>query len=727
MTEAMARQASGRPGQVSRLFSAAVGMTVICALAISFAISFAAFVYSGPLPSHLSTGVGLSLLGVIAMPVIAAFTASYRGGIFHAQDIPAVLLGGAAVGMTAQLGGESYEAFASVATLVGVATLATAAALFAASRFRLGLLARFMPYPVIGGFLAASGFLLVMGALSMMVKAPLSIWDPAPLWEAGAVARWGPWLVFSAVTVAAVRLSGSALMLPLALLLGALGFYGMLWAAGIDLATASDRGLLLGPFEGEGFLDGISAEIPLRADWGLILQQAPSVAAIAGVTVLGLLLNASGLEVALERDIDLDRELKSGALANLAAGVTGGFPGFHLVGETLLAAKTGITGVAGSIAVALAAAVTLCFGASLVAVFPIGLAAAVVTFLGIDMLYEWLWVQRRRLPLSDMAIIGLILVTAAALGFVEALCVGLLAAALMFVVSYAGIDVVRLRTDGAVRRSTVERGVDHAELLADLGRGTRIYQLGGFLFFGTANRLLDSIRAEFEAPDRPRRVVFDLSRVAGLDSSAALALLRIGDLCRSHEAELVLCGCSQPVMDRLAASGLLELAAVRETLDDALTQIEARLLEGAAAEAQERTVTEAMAQAAPGLDLSAFTERQTLEAGETLIAEGTRATTMYEVTGGQLRAEVTGPGGARKTVGRFLPGALIGEIAAYADVPRTATIVAERRATLVKISMEKIPETDAGRAAAAALHRDAARRLAVRLMRMTDLVRNMGA
>ncbi len=727
MTEPITRPEALRHANIFQMASAGIGLVVLSALSVSFAISFAAFVYSGPLPAHLSAGVGLSLLGVTLMPIVAAFTSSYRGVVFHAQDVPAVLLGGAAIAVTAGMeGGETGTAFATVATLIAVATLVTAATLFAAARLRLGLLARFMPYPVIGGFLAATGFLLLTGALGMMVKDTVSVWNLAPLWQPGALVRWLPWLLFSAVTVALVRTSDNAFMLPAALLLGGLGFFGLLWLLGLDLGAASAAGLLLGPFDSGNFLSGISPDILVQADWGAIVQQAPTVIAIAGVSAMGLLLNASGLELALGRDIDFNRELASGARSNLAAGLMGGFPGYHLMGETLLAHRIGITGVLAGITVALASVLTLWFGAKLIAAFPIGLAASVIAFLGIDLLYEWLWVQRRRLPLQDMAIIALILVTAATLGFIEALSVGLLAAALLFVFSYAGVDAVGLRTTGAVRRSAVERGVRQAARLAEEGHRTRIYELRGYLFFGTANRLLEDVRADFAAPPAPDRMVFDLTRMTNLDTSATLALARTADLCRAQGAEFVLCGLSDPVAERLAASGMLAGITLRKSLDEALTVIEAEILADLSDEPLEHTILDAMAAASPDLDLGAFSDRVHLAAGEVLIAEGTRATELYQVTGGQLRAEVIGLDGKPRVVGRFLPGALIGEIAAYAGVPRTATIVVEHEATLLRIQIDHIPRTHAGSTAAAVLHSYAARSLAYRLMRMTDLVRNAG-
>jgi sulfate permease, SulP family len=709
---------------LSRIASAFMAVFVLAALSISFAISFAAFVYTGPLAVHLSKGIGLALLGSIAMPLIVAQTASYRGTICHAQDVPAILLAGAAATIAAATAVTAPEStFATVATMIGVSTLFTGAVFYAAGRFRLGALARFIPYSVIGGFLAATGFLLFMGSLSMVVKDNVTIWTVSRLFESGTPVLWLPWMGFSVAAVVAVRISRSSLMLPAILFLGVIGFYSVIWLAGLDLSDATDKGLLLGPFDVGDFLHGVSPGIPVQADWGLILEQTATIVAVAAVAVVGLLLNASALEVALGQEFDFEHDLKSVGIANLAAGSTGGFVGYHLLGETLLASRMGLAGPLAGMAVALASAFTLFFGASAIGAFPVGLAASVIAFLGIDLLYDWLWVQRRRLPASDMAIIGLILVTAAAVGFLEALVVGLLSAAIMFIVSYAGIDVVRLRSDGAVRRSSVERGRDDLSRLVRKGHETRIFELGGFLFFGTASRLLESLRIEFESENSPKYVIFDLSRVTGVDSSAAFAFFRMGDLCLRNGAEFALTGIPDKIGGLLETTGQPIAATIYRTLDDALLAIETRQLERTTSDGEVENVLDKLSADYPELDTSEFAERLIVKQGAALVTEGGKSTPIFQLLSGQLRAEISGGDGGNLVVARFVPGALVGEIAYYAGVPRTAAVLADTDSEVLKIDLDRIPKSLDGRAAAADLHRLAAGYLARRLMRMTELFR----
>lgn len=715
------------PG-LSLMLRKAVALGLLAVLAVSFAISFAALVYSGPLVDHVSVGIGLAILGIVAMPLIAGMTSSYRGMQCHVQDFPSVLIAGAALTAATTLAAESHEVLPTIVALVGATTLVTGLGLYAGGRLRLGALARFVPYSVIGGFLAATGYLLVAGALSMMVKDSVSLLSWGPLFEEGALALYLPWLVFSIGTVAALRLVRWDMTLPVCIIAGFMGFYGVLLACGIDLEEAGAQGLLLGPFTSGNFLEGLSPSMALEVRWDVILREAPTILAILLMSFLGLLLNASGLELSLGRDLDFERELKSAGAANVAAGLSGGLVGYQQLGETILSTRLGVTDLSGALAIAGGALLTLLFGAQAVGAFPVGLAAAVIAILGFDLLYEWLVVQRRRLPAGDFLIVILILFTAATVGFLEALVVGLMAATLLFIVSYAGVDVVRFRTSGATRRSTVERSRPEMARLSTLGKKTEIFELGGFIFFGTAHRLFDTLRETFRSPAPPRHVVFNLARVTGGDTTARLAVVRVADLCRRNGADLVLAGVP-------ADLGWLveDLPEVRlfPTIDSALVALEDAILTEAgqpthAPEEDEEDIVAWLERLHPGVDVSLFTEKVMLREGEMLIREGDTSTAIYQLCTGELRAEVAAVSGGRLVVARFRPGALVGEIAHYARVPRTAAVVAEAPSAVLRIDIDRIPDTPDGRALAADLHRRAAGHLALRLMRMTNMVREAG-
>ncbi len=201
---------------------------------------------------------------------------------------------------------------------------------------------------------------------------------------------------------------------------------------------------------------------------------------VALLTILGTLLNATGLELALTRDLDLEKDLRATGIANIAGALGGGMPGYQMIPHTLLGQRMGLRSVLPGLSAAAGCLLIFIYGATLLSALPAGLFVAVIAYLGLDLLITWLWVRRRQFSLTDYALVLLILAVAATIGFFEALGIGILAAAAMFIVSFARVNVVRLRSTLASRRSLVERGERRGQLPhADRppGRGDRTQRL----------------------------------------------------------------------------------------------------------------------------------------------------------------------------------------------------------------------------------------------------------
>ncbi|MBW0159136.1 SulP family inorganic anion transporter [Sedimentimonas flavescens] len=712
--------------QPGALLAVAVAMSVIAILTVSFAIAFASIIYTGPLAAYAHQGIGLALLGGILLPIVAALLSSYRGIVSHLQEVPAVLLSISAASIMAKASSPDIG-FASVVTFIGFTSIITGLVIYLAGSLKLGFVARFIPYSVIAGFLAATGLLLVLGALAMITKQEVSVVHLARIFGPGMPATWLPWMGFGLGAVALTRLIKHSLVLPGIIVLAASAFYLVLFIRGVSIEQAGQMGLLIGPFEGADLLEGLSPTLALEADWNAILAQMPTIFAVASMALLGLLLNVSGIEISIGRELNPERELKALGVGNVLTGLTGGSISYHLLGETTLANKMGVTGLAAPFAVAISSASVLFFGASLIGNLPVGLMGGIVAYLGFDFLYEWVWKKREKLPAADRVVILLIVAIAGSVGFLTAFSVGLILATVLFVVSYAGIDIVRLRSTGAVRRSSVERGAEDLARLEVEAADVVIYELAGFLFFGTANGLYERINNEIHCGAPPRHVILDFRGVKGLDTSASFALTRIAALLDRSGLELTLTGLSPKVKaDVLRPSDFPDRVTIMGTLDDALMQIEAGILSDVVPEGSPEEILNALSERYPSFDFSTFASVVSLAPGETLFVQGAASNEVFRLVSGVLRAEATSGDGQPLLIARFLPGAIIGEIAYYADIPRTASMRADTKAVALRFDLDRIADTPDGLRLANEFHREAARHLALRLNRMTLLLRQAG-
>ena len=129
-------------------------------------------------------------------------------------------------------------------------------------------------------------------------------------------------------------------------------------------------------------------------------------------------------------------------------------------------------------------------------------------------------------------------------GFFQGIIVGILIGVVVFVVEYSRTEVVKYTTSGADFHSTVARPERHTELLEAVGEQIWILRLQGFVFFGTANKLLASIRERVDDLEIQslRYLLLDFKDVKGVDSSAVLGFLRMQMLAHERDFCVVLTG-----------------------------------------------------------------------------------------------------------------------------------------------------------------------------------------
>lgn len=164
-----------RPGRW--LAPLAAGL-ILGAVETVLAVAFAAFVFGGLLAGRLDEGIGLYLAAAGLTLALFAWRGGARGVVGSVQDAATAVLAlvaSAAATKAADLarvavmaGVHDFEApdiFLTVVAATLVVTVLCGVAFLALGSFRLGNVVRFVPYPVVGGFLAGTGWLLLTGGI----------------------------------------------------------------------------------------------------------------------------------------------------------------------------------------------------------------------------------------------------------------------------------------------------------------------------------------------------------------------------------------------------------------------------------------------------------------------------------------------------------------------------------------------------------------------------------
>ena len=528
---------------------------------------------------------------------------------------------------------------------------------------------------------------------------------------------WLPAFAFGVILLVAVRLIKRPLVIPAVLGIGLLLFAIGMLVTGSTIDSAREGRWLLGPLESARWQPWTLRALS-GADWSAVLGQWAGIATAVFVAVIAILFNVSGTEVVLHRDLDTNRELRDAGFLNVISGALGGIPGYHALSLTALAERMSVNArVAGLIAATVPLAAVV-FGAAVIELIPRMIVGGVLVFLGLAFLVEWVWDKRKALPPLEYGVVLVILAAVIARGFLPGVVLGLVLAVVLFVVNYGRIELVREVAFGETYHSNVDRPPAERAVLRTMGDLVQILRLNGFVFFGSANGLLERIRKRVEAAPL-RFLVIDLRRVTGVDSSGVVAFVKVMHLAEANGFELVFTGASDQVRKQLGQGGVVESEGIvrfEPDLDRGLQRCEEGLLEGAAAEplVVADGSSDGLAGMPPGL--RTYLERRELPEGTVLIRQDEQPDDVFVLESGRLSVETVTPEGTRMRLRTLRPGVVVGEMAMYTGVPRSADVVAETPSVVLRLSRESIERVEAADPAlAAALHRWLATTLSERL------------
>jgi SulP family sulfate permease len=664
-------------------------------------IAFAALIFAGPLAAGFGMGVGVILLSSVVMALWIALRSRYPSSIGQVQEASIAILASAVAVATAQLEFAPEEVKVATAfAILGSSALMTGIVFWGFGFLRFGRLVRFMPYPVVAGFLAGSGWLLIQGAV-MMVIADRSLVDLLVRPEGQqALANLYVAVVFAVVMVFALRRSTSPLTMPLILLAGGLLFYGMLMLIGADSDQARAMHWLPALPQGTGLALPQPLNVVSSADWTVVLQALPAIISVSLLGMVGLLLNTSGLEVATRQEIDADAELRTTGIANILAGGFGGAPGYAGLSMTLLANRMGARARSVGIATALMLALMLPFAGDLAGAMPTFVAAGLMLALGVELLHDWLWRTRRQLPRIEWLVVLAIPLGMAAFGFIGGMALGLALSIVTFVYNYARLSVIRVNASLRDRKSSIDRPPAENSLIEFEGEQVQVLELQEFLFFGTAEQVIDAIRKRMQDRTRLslRFVVIDFRRVSGMDAAAAATFVKLRNLLAGSEVELVFSSLTADIEQALIRNGIDFVAdpmvAGERDLDHALERCEERLISEISREETWQDIEDYFVQTiGPSTrlkDLVASMQEIRLEPGDRFIRAGEPGDDLFLLWTGRAKVEAVLGNGRRLRLRTVKPGVVLGEIAIYRGGPRTADVVAEVPSTVYRLASRQL-------------------------------------
>ncbi|WP_235510341.1 SLC26A/SulP transporter family protein [Burkholderia sp. lig30] len=670
---------------------------------LCYAVGYGSMMFSGSLARYLVNGMPAILISCAVVMLVVSMTSSIRFSIGGPESNVIAILVGVTTGVATDIkahGGASPVILATVLATIALSSIVTGVLLYALGASRRSTVIQFLPFPVIGGFLAGTGYLILSGAFRMLTGDSLH-WSTLGRLAALRWVEWLPSVVVCATLLVVSRRLRSVALLPIGLTAGLVVFYFGLDIAGISIDDARHAGLLFTP-EPLSALQ-LPAMLPgASIDWPVIVRHLPEFLVIAVVAAIAILLNVTGIGLATGEDTDFNRELRAAGIANVVTAAFGGVVGYQSLSRSLLNRRAGANSRAGGIAGALACLALIGLFPGVLAWFPKPVMVGLQLYLAVGLLNEWLIGAYRKLGRAEYLLILLILVVIVAQGVVAGVLLGIVAACVLFVVNYSRVSVVRSEFDGGGRHSNVERSIDDVQLLNDHAAHVVGTCLQGFLFFGTSNSVLRRVRERLDAAHtpRPRFVVVDFRQVDGLDASTSLTFRKLKQYCEATDVTLVLTALPAREREMLARAGVLsDTVKAFDDIDAGLEWTESSLLAALkpplqAGEPNLRSELKAHFSPEALRKLSARLDQQILAAGELLFAQGAPGNSVYIVERGRVTVSLPLAGGKAIRLRSFGGGTIVGEMALYTQKPRSADVRADEPTVVRRLSLDALRQLE---------------------------------
>tara|TARA_B100000686_G_scaffold355382_1_gene474107 strand:- start:20547 stop:22733 length:2187 start_codon:yes stop_codon:yes gene_type:complete len=671
--------------------------TINAIVCIVSAMALAALIFTGPLADYLSQGIGILLMGTVIFAILSAITSTYPL-IFNApQDIPIAILALMAAtivsGPNNNLTGEQAYQFIFVA--IGLTSLIVGIFFYILGKFKLGELVRYIPFPVVGGFLAGTGWLIVKFAFTMMTDLDLNIPNMLIIFNNDVFILWFPGFVFAVFLLIANRYFNHYLLTPGILFGSIILFYIIMFAQGFNYTILEKNGYLLGPFPDGGLFPGLPTKYVYSFQWDLFFVHLPAIGTMMILNAVSVLFNYSGLELIVKEDFDLNKELRLTGYNNIIAGLAGTPAGYMTLSETSMSYNLGARSRLPSIIVALFCLITLVFGAKILSIFPKIILGGLLLNLGLEFLMEWLYDTKKRLQKTDYFVIVLILIVIGSIGFLEGIIIGLLLSIALFVINYSKVEVIKHQLTGKTFSSNVERSNHLKQILVDNGEEINILPLQGFIFFGTANRLLQKVQERLDRQEliTMRYLVFDFRQVTGLDSSAINSLNKLQIMAENSKFKVLFCGLNIEMESQMKIEGLFSednhYIMVFDDLDHGLEWCEEQIINKVKPHMNDLAgLNDGYSFKNKFHSIEEYFETKKISAGTILIKQGKNPGGITFIESGEITVELKTDSDKTIRLKTLGPGTVIGEVSLYLGTKASASVLTNTDCTVFFLSQD---------------------------------------
>ncbi len=673
-------------------------------VALPSSIAFGVLVFSVISPQMVGEGALVGMIGAAAMGLAAPLFGRTPALVSAPCAPAAAILSGLAIELVHH-GMDAHR----ISGLLALTALLAALLQVLYGLLKCGRLIKYIPFPVVSGYLSGVGVIIALGQLPKLLGLPKGVGLEQGLMSPE-VWQWQG-IVVGLVTISAMLIAPRITQkIPAAImgLIAGIVSYFVLGLFAPSLLSLDANSLVIGPIGASAsFFATVGGrfqsvlEISME-DLRLVAYSAMALSALLSIDTLK---TCVVLDALTKNRHDSNRELLGQGMANLVSFMTGGMPGAGTMGPTLVnvtsgGRKTQSGFIEGGLVVLAILALS-----PLIAWVPIGALAGILLVVAFRM-FDWhaFRLLKHKETRFDFAVIAAVVIVAETVGLIAASATGIGLAILLFIRDQIRISVLRRRASLKEITSKTHRLESEYAILKARGDQAAIYELQGNLFFGTTDYLF----SELEADLRMRKwLLFDMRRVQSLDYTATHLFTLMQDRLGERGGELLFSGMpsslpsGQDLQRYMVKVGLIDENGggirIFETRDEGLEWMENRILEasGGVEEREEHSLDLKEIELLRETDdatinaLRQCAHERTVCAGEKIFATGGSGDEIFLIRRGTVRILLPLKGGKYHHLATFDQGDYFGEMAFLDHHQRSADAVAKTDCDLYVLSRKE--------------------------------------
>jgi SulP family sulfate permease len=504
------------------------------------------------------------IVGIVALPLAIAF--GIASGVSPEQGLFTAIIAGFIIsflgGSKVQIGGPTGAFIVIVYGIVqefgitglAVATIIAGVMLVAMGLLKLGVVIKFIPYPIIVGF--TSGIALTIFATQIKDLFGLSI-DKVP---ADFISKWGvyaenigttnlPALIIGVLTIVIIavtpkfsnKIPGSliAIILMTVVVYFLREHYGM-----TSIETIGDR------FSINAALP--KAERPVIT-FEIIQTLMPAAFTIAMLGAIESLLSATVADGVIGDKHHSNTELIAQGVANIVAPIFGGIPATGAIARTMTNINNGgRTPVAGIIHAVVLLLILLFLG-NLTKHIPMACLAGVLVIVAYNM-SEWrTFKSLLKGQKSDVAVLIATFLLTVIFDLTIAIELGLVLAVVLFLRRISESTQISIFKHDIEEAEYIEGNTEAEKLV--LPKGVEVYEIEGPFFFGVANKFEETMKM---LGDKPKVRIIRMRKVPFIDSTGINNLKSLIRMSVKDKTKILLSGVNEQVHTALDKGGVAD-------------------------------------------------------------------------------------------------------------------------------------------------------------------------